>query len=415
MEPRQQKGLEIAATLRIQAKNEGSWVVPSQATLVKKYTVTRDGEAFRCTCPDYESRNATCKHGYAVEFFLRRETTITADGETTVTETRAMRVTYPQNWPAYNAAQTAERGLFCHLLSDLCAAIPAPPRGMGRPSVPLPEALFAAAYKVYSGLSARRFMTDLRGAQANGFVSRAWHFNSVLKVIEDETVTPVIHKLITASAAPLKSVESQFAVDSTGFGTQNFYRHYTAKYGRDHSFRNYVKLHALVGTKTNVIAGATITDRDAHDYPQFIPLIEDGAKNFDMAEISADKGYIGAKNMEAVARIGSEAYIPFRVDMKDNPSSPVWTKLYHLYNYRQDEFAAHYHRRSNAESTFSMMKRVFTDTLRSKGEVAQANELLLMVVAHNIRCVVHSIFELNVTVPGLSACTQSAIAAHNVA
>jgi hypothetical protein len=60
-----------------------------------------------------------------------------------------------------------------------------------------------------------------------------------------------------------------------------------------------------------------------------------------------------------------------------------------------------------------MMKRVFMDTLRSKGFEAQTNEVLMLVVAHNIRTLVHSIFELGVTVPGLSSCTQSVLAAHN--
>ena len=409
MDARQQKGLEIAATFNITKKGE-AWVVPSQ-TLNGRYTVTRGEGGFSCTCPDFEERRLICKHGHAVEFYLKRETTTTPDGTTTVTETRAMRVTYPQDWPKYNAAQCAEKELFCLLLHDLCAAIPEPERGMGRPSVPVREAIFAAAYKVYSGMSARRFMSDLREAQANGLVSRAWHFNSVLKVIEDGSITPTIQKLIAASAAPLKSVESQFAVDSTGFGTQCFYRHYSAKYGHDQYSRNYIKLHALVGAKTNVIAAATVTDRDAHDYPPFAPLLEVGARTFDMKEISADKAYIGHSNLEAVAAIGAEAYIPFKSNMKDDPKSPLWTKLFHLYSYRQDEFLPHYHQRSNSESTFSMMKRVFTDTLRSKGMDAQSNELLLMVVAHNIRCLVHSIFELGVTIPGLSVGTQIALTA----
>src|SRR5437868_2799968 len=129
---------------------------------------------------------------------------------------------------------------------------------MGRPSVPLSEAIFSACYKVYSGFSARRFMTDLRDAQAGGFVSRAWHFNSVLKVIDGASIAPTLHRLITASSAPLASVESAFAVDSTGFGTQCFYRHFSAKYGgHDQYSRDYLKLHALIGTKTNVVASAT--------------------------------------------------------------------------------------------------------------------------------------------------------------
>lgn len=57
---------------------------------------------------------------------------------------------------------------------------------------------------------------------------------------------------------------------------------------------------------------------------------------------------------------------------------------------------------------------MFGETLRSKTDEAQVNELLMKVIAHNIVCVIHSIFELGVTVPGLSTCTQSAIAAHNV-
>ncbi len=96
---RQQRGLMIAATARIQEK-DGAWVVPSQSQR-GRYTVALD-EGGRCTCPDFAERQLPCKHIFAVEFVLKRETT--PDG--TVIETRAARVTYAQNWPAYNAAQT---------------------------------------------------------------------------------------------------------------------------------------------------------------------------------------------------------------------------------------------------------------------------------------------------------------------
>lgn len=42
------------------------------------------------------------------------------------------------------------------------------------------------------------------------------------------------------------------------------------------------------------------------------------------------------------------------------------------------------------------MKRKFGDFIRSKTEVAQKNEALLKVLAHNIVCVVHSIHELGI-------------------
>jgi transposase len=413
LDERQRKGLLIAATMPI-TRHGDVFTVPSQS-LVGKYRV--DGNAKTCSCPDFELRQKPCKHVFAVEFVQRRETTVHPNGATTVTETAAVRITYGQDWSAYNRAQTAEKELFCHLLRDLCAAVPQEEQqGRGRPRVPLAEGLFSACFKVYSTMSSRRFATDLRNAKDDGHVETARHFNTVLRVIGREDITPMLEAMIEASAAPLKTVESTFAVDSTGFGTQSFYRHFSAKYGgHDQYSRDYLKLHALIGTKTNVIAAAIVTDRNKHDSPVFQPLLERGAEVFNIARVCADKAYSSRKNLELVDAIGAEPLIPFHVNAKavaiNSRRSAVWEKLFHFYNYKRDEFLAAYHARSNAESVFSSMKRVFGDTLRSKTDAARKNELLMRAIAHNIVCLVHSIFELNVTVPGWSACTQNAVAA----
>lgn len=42
------------------------------------------------------------------------------------------------------------------------------------------------------------------------------------------------------------------------------------------------------------------------------------------------------------------------------------------------------------------------DTLRSKALPSQTNELLLKVIAHNIVCLIHSMFELGIEVPTFS-------------
>jgi len=68
-------------------------------------------------------------------------------------------------------------------LRDLCAIVPEPPPSRGRPRLPLPEMLFAAAFKVYSTVSARRFMTDLRDVCARGLIARTPHYNSIFNAI----------------------------------------------------------------------------------------------------------------------------------------------------------------------------------------------------------------------------------------
>jgi transposase len=70
--------------------------------------------------------------------------------------------------------------------------------------------------------------------------------------------------------------------------------------------------------------------------------------------------------------------------------------MWHLFSFKSDEFASHYHRRSNVESTFSMMKRKFGSSVRSKLPVAQHNEVLLKVLCHNLSVLVHEMHELGV-------------------
>jgi hypothetical protein len=48
-------------------------------------------------------------------------------------ETQAVRQTYPQDWPAYNEAQTRELSLFDKLLGDLVKIVPEPSQRTGRP------------------------------------------------------------------------------------------------------------------------------------------------------------------------------------------------------------------------------------------------------------------------------------------
>jgi transposase len=402
---RQQRGLVIAATSNITKRGNETWIVPSQS-LNGKYAVTITTEGKECTCPDFELRKQPCKHIYAVQYVLFREqvTETKPDGTitTTTTEAAQVRVTYKQNWPQYNAAQTAEKDHFCRLLHDLVADIPTPPQtGAGRRRLPLPDLIFAAAYKVYSGFSARRFMSDLRAAQEDGLIGTAPRYNTIFDVMQLEEVTPILHELVAASSKPLAAVETTFAVDSTGLGTERFYRHYSAKYGHEQISREYVKLHALVGTKTNVIAAAKITDRLGSDYNEFDPLLQEGHKTFTIEEVSGDKAYSGRTNMDAADAVGAVPYIAFKRNAKATSpyaaKSKTWMKLFHLFSYQREEFLAHYHRRSNAESTFSMVKRVIGDTLRSKTLVAQINEALLMIVCHNIRCLIHEAFELGLT------------------
>ena len=77
--------------------------------------------------------------------------------------------------------------------------------------------------------------------------------------------------------------------------------------------------------------------------------------------------------------------------------SQTWNKLFAYFVLNREEFLKAYYKRSNVEATFSSIKRVFGDSVRSKTRVAQINEVLLKVLAHNIRCLIHTMAELGIS------------------
>jgi transposase len=397
MDSRQQRGLELAATRTIRQK-AGIWIVPSQAG-TGTYRVHIMPKIASCTCPDFETRGVTCKHIFAVTYVMKREQN--ADGSTTVTKSLTVtatteRTTYPQNWTAYNAAQTNEKDKFQSLLSDLCSGIQEPhARKMGRPSLPLSDAIFSATFKVYSTVSGRRFMTDLREAETDGFISKAPHYNSIFNYLENPELTPILQTLITQSSLPLRSVETDFAVDSSGFVTSRFVRWYDHKYGQVREQHDWVKCHLMCGVKTNIVTAVEIRDRNANDSPLLPAMVETTAQNFQMAEVSADKGYASKANADAVAKVGAIPFISFASHHRGNGGG-TWEKMYHYFQFKRTEFLQHYHKRSNVESTFSMMKRKFGDGLRSKTDVAMVNETLCKVLCHNLVVLIHEMYELGI-------------------
>lgn len=390
MDAREQRGLELARATKISRNGQG-WCVPSQNG-GGRYNVILDGDKPHCTCPDYEYRDQKCKHIYAVEYTLKRETS--PNGQTTVTET--VKVTYKQNWPAYNAAQTTEKARFMVLLAGLCRGIPEPAQTFGRPRLPLRDVVFSAAFKVYSTVSTRRCMSDLEDAREKGYISKTPHYNSIINYLEMPALTPILRELIVESSLPLKAVETDFAVDSSGFSLSGYVTWYNARYGHDQDNQDWLKAHLMVGVKTNVVTSVEISGRHAHDSPFFPALIEGTARNFQLEGVSADKAYSSRKNLQLIADKGATPYVPFKSNALEPEKDSIWKKMYHYYHFNRETFLEHYHKRSNSESTFSMIKAKFGERIRSKTDVAQTNEMLLKILAHNICVLIQSMYELGI-------------------
>lgn len=328
------------------------------------------------------------------------------------TETLGVSKTYPQAWAAYNAAQTTEKEHFLALLHALCSTVADPAQTNGRPRLPISDALFAICYKIFSTVSGRRFMSDLRDAQEKGFIKRTPHFNSIFNYLENEGLTPILYDLITATSRPLVSIEEDFAADSSGFTASRYARWVDHKYGQQKQ-KEWVKVHIMCGVKSNIVTAVQIGDKNAHDSPMMPELIRLTSENFAMREVSADKAYGSIKNYNAISYAGAVPYIPFKEFQKHKepsnqwtpkPRAPhvannlLWNKMYHIFRFNEDEFRRHYHKRSNVESTFSMIKAKFGGSVRSKTDTAMVNECLCKIICHNLCVLIQEVHELGIDV-----------------
>jgi transposase len=397
MEAREQRGLLIAAKCRLKKKGT-LWTVPSQSPNTGGIRYTVDPNAGTCTCPDHMEAGHRCKHIFAVQYTIEREY---SDDGVVISETESLTVqtkrkTYRQDWRNYNLAQTNEKSKFQILLRGLCDGVESPKQlGRGCRRIPMDDAIFAVVFKVYSTVSGRRFMSDLRDSHDKGYVNRVPCYNSIFNVLEKEETTAVLQALIEESAIPLKSIETTFAVDSSGFSGCRFDKWFDQKWGELKSKRSWVKAHVMTGVKTNVITSVEVQDKNSSDHKNFKPLLQSTAARFDVKEVCADLAYSSEVNLQAVSDMGASPLIPFKCNsVASRPG--IWNQMFHFFSFKRDEFLTRYHQRSNVESTFSMVKAKFGDGVRSKTDTAMRNEVLAKLLCHNICCLISAMYELGI-------------------
>ena len=354
------------------------------------YVVTKNNDEWKCTCPDFMNNGHICKHILAVQQKLEKYNNATSKMESRSSI----------SWTDYNLTQQTEGTAFVTYLKELVSNIEEPVRvGAGRPSAPLSELVMCAILKAYTQKSARRNTASLDVLGDN--IDHVYHFNTVIKTLNREDVTPILQELVRLSALPLSSIETQFAIDSSGFRTTNFgewcdTKHgdvFTAENGRQIRARReheWLKCHIACGTLSNIVTDVVITNstgEDTSDMHNFLNLLDNTNGYFNVKEISADKGYLSKENYAGAEKMGVAPFILFKSNSKLTKGCPAWNTAFRSLISKPEDWLEHYHRRSNVESTFGAIKAKFGETLRSKNNTSRINELLCKIIAYNITVV----------------------------
>jgi hypothetical protein len=103
------------------------------------------------------------------------------------------------------------------------------------------------------------------------------------------------------------------------------------------------------------------------------------------------------QNLELISELGGMPFIPFKKNTKSKGfGSSTWKNMHYYFKQKPQEFYEHYHKRSNVETTFAMIKQKFNGNLMTKNYQANVNEILSKCVAHNVCCLIKAYYTLNI-------------------
>ena len=114
--------------------------------------------------------------------------------------------------------------------------------------------------------------------------------------------------------------------------------------------------------------------------------------------------------MDGIAEIGAIPYIPFKNN--SNPKargSIIWSRMYDYFLQNNERFMQSYHKRSNIESAFAMIKRKFGNNLKTRRNISQINEILMKCLCHNLSVLVQESFEIGLEI-NLNSCAEIVLA-----
>lgn len=301
---------------------------------------------------------------------------------------------YTQDWRSYDCAKTNEEVLFKQMVHELLIQSELDPgKGMYSNS----DKIFCMMIKVYSGSSLRKTVSRLKELQQLGYLRKVPSFKTIDNFFRDETLIEILDKLITLSSLPLLEFEETGAIDSSGFSLSKYEQWNEYKWGKSSGKeRMWRKAHIVCGTKTNIILSVKMSDKKQADSPVFTEIVGDATKYFNMKDITADKAYSSRENLTFAYNLGMMPFIPFKKNTTGRSKGCyIWMRMYKVFKNNSGLFAEHYHKRSNVETCFQMLKQRFGNNLTTKSWVANGIELKVKVLSHNICVLIQEMYELS--------------------
>lgn len=375
-----------------------SFKVQSETIAGLWYVVCVDPQFYDCECPRWREqqprkgrKRQLCKHLRVarMQYYVRMKKA-----------GQMPSVPNPyKNPPWYNAVKRIEKQCVRELLRCLAAQhryslgdfyTAKGKDNRHRPPACIGDVLFCVGMQAYENTASRFAISEPKWYEVGGFLQRPVPSPFTLsRYMVDSVLTNVLRGAIARTGAAVLPIERRFAVDAAYFGTPNSEVHY--RRGELAMRELNAQLQWCVGVKTLVAVSAFLAGEHDSDQNWFIKVVEP-LKNYIVEGVHADSGYSKRDHYDWVRRelgggsIPAMAWIDFKDDerRKPDPKFPHYSEMLDIYLNDDPRWHGEYHLRSLVEVAHHILKARFKRRLRSRQPISLENELLAMVLVHNL-------------------------------
>jgi hypothetical protein len=259
-----------------------------------------------------------------------------------------------------------------------------------RPPACVGDLLFCAGMQAYENTSSRFAISAPANWETGGFLQRPAPSPKTLGMyMVTDDMTQVLRRAIAQTGAAVAHIERRFGIDSAFFRTPNSEVH---RRRGDLAIREVnAQLQWCVGLKTLVAVSAFLAPEHDSDQNWFIPTLEP-LTNYIVESVHADSGYSKRDHYDWVrnnlggGKQPAMAWIDFKDDKrrKIDPMFPHYSQMLKIYLNDDTLWHKEYHQRSLVEVAHHILKARFKRRLRSRLEIPLENELLALVLVHNL-------------------------------
>jgi len=175
------------------------------------------------------------------------------------------------------------------------------------------------------------------------------------------------------------------ALDSTGIKVAN-----RGEWIRDkwHVRRGYLKIHVAVDIKKKKVVSLEVTSEEVHDSKVMKKLVDRVSKNNDVKRVLADGAYDSKKNFQYLYDNGIESAIKVRKNSTGLSNGCCYPRklivLQQMKNFKKWKHSISYGHRWNAETVFSVIKRMFGEYVMARKYPNMVKEMFLKVSLYNM-------------------------------